>query len=59
MSENLVTIDILDEASLLEACDILHDSRFNLSTLEFDENKGIRVRGLDKIKIYFSVESSL
>ncbi len=33
MSNNLVTIDLLDEASLLEACDILHDSRFDLSAL--------------------------
>ena len=27
--------------------------------IDFDEKKGIRVKGLDKIKIYFSVESSL
>lgn len=30
MMPNLVTIDITDETSLLQACDILHDARFDL-----------------------------
>lgn len=41
MSSNLVTIEVFDEKSLLDACDILHDSRFNISSLKLDENKGI------------------
>ncbi|MCP3850204.1 MAG: hypothetical protein GY694_08220 [Gammaproteobacteria bacterium] len=41
MSSNLVTIEISDEKSLYEACDMLHDSRFDLSTLKLDEEKGI------------------
>ena len=41
MNVNLVTIEINDNDSLLEACDILHDSRCDLSTLEVDKEKGI------------------
>lgn len=40
MGGNLVTIDIADENSLLRACDILHDARFDLSTARFDELAG-------------------
>jgi hypothetical protein len=40
MNGHLVTIDITDEASLLNACDILHDSRCDLSTLHVDLSRG-------------------
>ena len=36
MSPKLVTIEIIDEASLLEACDILHDARFDLEKAKPD-----------------------
>jgi len=36
MNANLVTIDICDEMSLLKACDILHDARFDPSNAKFD-----------------------
>ena len=41
MNVNLVTIDITDDASLLEACDILHDARCDLSTLHVDRDNGV------------------
>ena len=41
MNANLVTIDITDKASLLEACDILHDARCDLSTLHVDLDNGV------------------
>ncbi len=41
MNTNLVTIDITDAASLLDACDILHDSRCDLSTLHVDLDAGV------------------
>lgn len=41
MNSNLVTINITDDASLLEACDILHDARFDLSTLHRDRDGSI------------------
>jgi hypothetical protein len=41
MNNNLVRIDIIDNESLLKACDILHDAYFDLSTVEYDENNGI------------------
>jgi len=45
MNSNLVIIDITDAASLLDACDILHDSRCDLSTLHVDLDEGMwRVR---------------
>jgi len=40
MNDNLVTINISDDKSLLEACDILHDARCDLSTLQVDETNG-------------------
>ena len=40
MNKNLVRIDIRDNESLLEACDILHDARCDISTLQVDENAG-------------------
>ena len=40
MTSNLVKIQISDDKSLLEACDILHDARCDLSTYEFDEKAG-------------------
>jgi hypothetical protein len=36
MNPNLVTIDICDETSLLKACDILHDARFDPVNARFD-----------------------
>jgi hypothetical protein len=36
MNANLVSIDICDEKSLLNACDILHDARFDLGSAKFD-----------------------
>jgi len=41
MNNNLVTIEITDDASLLEACDILHDARCDLSTLHVDLENGV------------------
>lgn len=41
MNDNLVRIEIRDNDSLLEACDILHDARFDLSTLHVDEEGGV------------------
>ena len=41
MNDHLVRIEIRDNDSLLEACDILHDARFNLSTLHVDEEIGV------------------
>ena len=41
MNNNLVRIDIIDNESLLKACDILHDAYCDLSTVEYDENNGI------------------
>ncbi len=40
MNAKLITIDITDDASLLEACDFLHDARCNLSTLQIDQANG-------------------
>lgn len=40
MNKNLVNIQIEDEKSLLEACDLLHDARCDLSTLEVNESEG-------------------
>ena len=36
----LIQIEITDDKSLLEACDILHDASFDLSTLKYDEDMG-------------------
>ena len=36
MNSNLVTIEINDDESLLEACDLLHDAQFDISTLQVD-----------------------
>ena len=41
MTHKLVRIQIHDDASLLEACDLLHDARCDLSTYKFDEENGI------------------
>ena len=41
MNKNLVTIDIKNDESLLEACDILHDAKFDISQLQVDENAGV------------------
>ncbi len=41
MNSHLVTIDITDTASLLDACDILHDSQCDLSTFHVDLDKGV------------------
>ena len=41
MNSHLVTIDITDTASLLDACDILHDARCDLSTLHVDLDEGV------------------
>ena len=41
MSNNFITINISDDKSLLEACDILHDARCDLSSLHVDEEKGL------------------
>lgn len=40
MSQKLVTIEISDQATLLKACDLLHDARFDLSQAEFDSQSG-------------------
>ncbi len=40
MNNNLAKIDIVDDKSLLNACDILHDGYFDLSTVKYDENAG-------------------
>ena len=40
MSQKLVTIEISDQASLLQACDILHDARFDFSQAKFDGQSG-------------------
>lgn len=41
MNTNLVTIEITNAASLLDACDILHDARCDLSTLQVDLDRGV------------------
>jgi len=41
MNTNLVTIDITDELSLLQAFDILHDARCDLSTIQMDRTRGV------------------
>ena len=41
MENNLVTIDITDNESLLDACDILHDAYCDLSTLHQDITNGV------------------
>ncbi|MHC4642590.1 MAG: hypothetical protein ACYS32_13170 [Planctomycetota bacterium] len=41
MNDHLVRIEIRDNDSLLEACDILHDARFDLSTLHVGEEVGV------------------
>ena len=40
MNQNPLMIDICDEASLLEACDLLHDAEFDLEAAEFEEKIG-------------------
>jgi hypothetical protein len=40
MNPNLVTIDISDETSMLQACDLLHDGRFELGTATPDIQAG-------------------
>ncbi len=40
MSGKFVRLDIKDRASLMEACELLHDARCCLSTVEFDRNVG-------------------
>ena len=40
MNNNLVKIDIVDDKSLLKACDILHDGYCDFSTVKYDENAG-------------------
>lgn len=40
-SNKLVAIQIQDQVSLLEACDILHDARFDLSKAKFDAQTGV------------------
>jgi hypothetical protein len=40
MNNNLVKIIIVDNESLLRACDILHDAYCDLSRVEYDENNG-------------------
>ncbi len=37
MSEYFLSIDITDEASLLDACDYLHDATFTLSEAQYDQ----------------------
>lgn len=46
MKDRLVHIDITDDGSLLEVCDILHDAQCDLSTLEYKEQA-------DTLKIIF------
>ncbi len=48
MKSNLIAFDIEDNASLLEACDLLHDARFDLSTLQVDINAGIWKAGFER-----------
>jgi len=38
---SLVDVKITDEKSLLNACDLLHDARFELSSVSFDQAKGM------------------
>ena len=40
MNNDLVKIDIVDDKSLLKACDILHDAYCDLSTVKYDESAG-------------------
>ena len=40
MNNNLVKIAIVDNDSLLRACDIFHDAYCDLSTVKYDENNG-------------------
>jgi hypothetical protein len=40
MSDQLVSLEISDESSLLRACDLLHDSKFDLSAMHFDPGQG-------------------
>lgn len=40
MNNNLVKIDIVDDKSLLKACDILHDGYCDLSIVKYDKNAG-------------------
>jgi hypothetical protein len=40
MNQNLVTIEVTDETSLLRACDILHDARFDVGNAMADMQAG-------------------
>ena len=40
MEHNLAKIEISDDKSLHEACDLLHDARCDLSTLDVDKEQG-------------------
>ncbi len=40
MNANLVTIEISDETSMFQACDILHDARFDLGNATLDIQNG-------------------
>lgn len=41
MNTSLFKINITDNASLLEACDVLHDALFESSSLELDMDRGV------------------
>ena len=40
MNNNLLNINVVDDESLLKACDILHDAYCDLSTVQYDEISG-------------------
>jgi hypothetical protein len=40
MNTNLLHIDIVDDESLLRACDVLHDAYCDISSLQYDEKAG-------------------
>ncbi len=41
MTSNLVSIQIVDEKTLLDACDLLHDSKFDLTKSTYDSKARI------------------
>lgn len=38
---NLVNIKIIDEESIIKACDLLHDSILNINEVKYDQNKNV------------------
>jgi len=41
MNDNLIAIDIVDEQTLLKACDLLHDAKFDKSDMQIDRDAGV------------------